>query len=135
MSLVKDLENAFSQLSRYESQDLSAEIKTKIVEAISKHNERTEKVNKLAIQLSNYSTTYDFLFNEISSEDLDRLLEIDWGKYETGEIKPCSGNFWEIEDNLKSAVSKKDANSFIKYLNQLIGNCCMTTIYDLDNEL
>ena len=135
MSLVEDLENAFSQLSRYESQDLSAEIKTKIVEAISKHNERIEKVNKLVIRLSNYSTIYDFLFNEVSSEDLDRLLEIDWGKYETGEIKPCDGNFQTIENNLKYAISKRDTNSFIKYLNQLIGNCCMTTIYDLDNEL
>jgi hypothetical protein len=39
----------------------------------------------------------------------------------------------EIKEELKNAAVKNNPDEFIKSLNELLGNCCISSINDLDD--
>ena len=109
------------------------------------HKIKVSKAKELALKYSNYNTIVDFLTNDISIETLERLKSIDWkelnsvpkfigntsfGKF---EWNTCSGRHpLQIKKDLTTAMVNKDVDTFIRCLNELLGNCCINTIYDLD---
>lgn len=109
------------------------------------HKIKVSKANELALKYSNYNTIVDFLTNDISIKTLERLESIDWKKFNSvpkfirntsfGEFEwnTCSGRRpSQIKKDLTMAMVNKDVDTFIKCLNELLGNCCINTIYDLD---
>ena len=109
------------------------------------HKIKVSKANELALKYSNYNTIVDFLTNDISIKTLERLESIDWKKFNSvpkfirntsfGGYKwnTCSGRHpLQIKKDLTMAMINKDVDTFIKCLNELLGNCCINTIDDLD---
>lgn len=109
------------------------------------HKIKVSKANELALKYSNYNTIVDFLTNDISIKTLERLESIDWKKFnsvpkfirntsfEEFEWNTCSGRRpSQIKKDLTMAMVNKDVDTFIKCLNELLGNCCINTIDDLD---
>ena len=109
------------------------------------HKIKVSKANELALKYSNYNTIVDFLTNDISIKTLERLESIDWKKFNSvpkfirntsfGEFEwnTCSGRRpSQIKKDLTMAMVNTDVDTFIKCLNELLGNCCINTIYDLD---
>lgn len=109
------------------------------------HKIKVSKANELALKYSNYNTIVDFLTNDISIKTLERLESIDWKKFNSVpkfirntsfrefEWNTCSGRRpSQIKKDLTMAMVNKDVDTFIKCLNELLGNCCINTIDDLD---
>ena len=109
------------------------------------HKIKVSKVNKLALEYSNYNAILDFLTNDISIETLERFKSINWKDFDSVpkfvgytsfgkfEWNTCSGrNPLQIKEDLTTAMVNKDVDTFIKCLNELLGNCCINTMYDLD---
>lgn len=100
-----------------------------------------EETRKAAINLSEYSDILYFLLNSISEETLNRVKSINWEKlskdfesYRKNTYNTCSGrNPMKIKEEMMNAAVKNNPDKFIKLLNELLGNCCISSIDDLDD--
>lgn len=86
---------------------------------------------KLALELSDYDDIFKFLTHDISKETLDRIKAIDWKK----EYDPCSKkSSARLKNEIKYACTKRNSDELIRILNENFGNCCITSIDQLDDE-
>jgi hypothetical protein len=109
------------------------------------YSDSLKETKKVALELSEYDDILYFLLNNISEETLNRVKSIDWEKLskDSGHYRKdineriydtCSGRSpMEIKEELKNAAVKNNPDEFIKSLNELLGNCCISSINDLDD--
>ena len=91
--------------------------------------EKERAIHNLCMELSNYS---DVLANllEFKKETIDRYASIVWNK----DLHPCScRSIYDIKKDLKMAASNGNEDEFIGYLNELLGNCCISSMNELDD--
>lgn len=91
--------------------------------------EKESSVHDLCMELSNYS---DVLTNflKFKKETIDRYTSIVWNK----DLHPCScRSIYDIKKDLKRAAANGNEDEFIGYLNELLGNCCISSINELDD--
>jgi hypothetical protein len=91
--------------------------------------EKERSVHNVCMELSNYS---DVLANllEFKKETIDRYASIVWNK----DLHPCSRrSIYDIKKDLKMAASNGNEDEFIGYLNELLGNCCISSMNELDD--
>lgn len=92
-----------------------------------KEKERT--VHDLCIELSNYSDVLDNLL-KFKKETVDRYASIVWNK----DLHPCScRSIYDIKRDLRTAAANGNEDEFIGYLNEILGNCCISSINELDD--
>ena len=90
--------------------------------------EKEHTVHGLCIELSNYSDVLTNLLN-FKKETVDRYASIVWNK----DLHPCSRrSIYDIKKDLKMAASNGNEDEFIGCLNELLGNCCISSINELD---
>lgn len=120
-----------------------------ITDKVDLYYNEVKEVQKYAIKLSNYDKVADFLMNHISKDTLERVKSIDWdnilsnthpvfkGNSLFGKFvwdNTCSGrNPFEIKMDMERAAVSNDPDNFIKSLNELLGNCCISNINELDD--
>ena len=126
-----------SKLTDMLCKDLDSQLKS--------YSDSLKETRKAAINLSEYDDILYFLLNSISEETLNRVKSIDWeklskdsGHYGKGRNEriydTCSGRSpMKIKEELKNAAVKNNPDEFIKLLNELLGNCCISSIDDLDD--
>lgn len=122
-----------SKLTDMLCKDLDSQLKS--------YSNSLKETRKAAINLSEYDDILYFLLNSISEETLNRVKSIDWEKlskdfdYNRKNIyNTCSGRSpIKIKEELKNAAVKNNPDEFIKLLNELLGNCCISSIDDLDD--
>jgi hypothetical protein len=86
---------------------------------------------KLAFELSYYDDIFKFLTEGISEETLNRIKAIDWKK----EYDPCSKkSSAQLKNEIRYACIKRNSDELIRILNENFGNCCITSIDQLDDE-
>lgn len=114
-------------------------VKKNIDNTITEYAKKCDKIKNIALELSNYSEIVSFLVDEISEQQIDRYISINWkdfNKTKDNIWNTCSGRSpYEIKCALKEAACKRDSNSFVGALNELLGNCCITSINDLDDDV
>lgn len=102
-------------------------------------SEFTNEIYNKAEELADVDRIYKFLTESISKETLERFMSIDWNSFTKEETPPyrwntCNGENPEyIKFRLARHSFNDDPDSFIRELNNLLGNCCINNIYDLDN--
>lgn len=102
-------------------------LKSKTDVFIRDFKEKEHAVHDLCMELSNYS---DVLANllEFKKETIDRYTSIVWNK----DLHPCScRSIYDIKRDLKIAAANGNEDEFIGYLNELLGNCCISSINEL----
>ena len=102
-------------------------LKSKTDVFIRDFKEKEHTAHDLCMELSNYS---DVLVNllEFKKETIDRYASIVWNK----DLHPCScRSIYDIKKDLKIAAANGNEDEFIRYLNELLGNCCISSINEL----
>jgi len=131
-----------------EATDITNTLFSDLNKKLEEYQKSQEELDKVALELSNYSSIREFLRKEISKDTFERLKSIDWvklsksgghfeGNHITGRYvwdETCSGRCPSaIKNDLARAAVSGEADSFIKALNELLGNCCITSVNDLDD--
>ena len=86
------------------------------------------KLKNLALELSDYNSIYKTL-KELPREDVKRILLVDW--FDINTIT-CSGrHLYDIRKDFVSSLTLGDEDRAIGHLNEVLGNCCISSIDDL----
>lgn len=126
------------------AQNILDDINSKVINYKLKY----EKIDTITRSLSNHDIINEF-FMKLSDENLERYKSINWndllielpefeGHALTGSFKyksTCSGRSpREIRHDMQVAATTNDMDTFIKCLNEILGNCCINSIDDLDDD-
>lgn len=111
------------------------ELRLKTDSFIREFKRKEESLKELCLKLSNYSDVLKGCL-EIPSEYINRYNSIDWNSYyqKDGIWNTCSGrNPYLINRDLQQAAIRGDIDGFIGFLNEMLGNCCISSINELDD--
>ena len=139
-------------LSDYECKEIVNIIDEDIEKIISNYIEENRRIRSLAEELfgdeiSKIDLINKFLKEQVSENTIQRLESINWK--DLYKVSPqfdyrkhcniysctCSGEDPRIlrKEMINSAINN-DSDNFIKCLNKILGNCCISNIYELDND-
>ena len=91
--------------------------------------EKESSVRDLCVGLSNYSDVLTNLL-KFKKETIDRYTSIVWNK----DLCSCSErSLYQIKKDLKRSAASGNEDEFIGYLNEVLGNCCISSINELDD--
>lgn len=96
---------------------------------IREFKEKENSVRDICSELSNYSDVLNNLI-KFKKETIDRYKSIVWDE----DLKPCSErSLYQIKKDLKRSAASGNEDEFIGYLNEVLGNCCISSINELDD--